>query len=138
MALLERLKGREARGPKAGEPKKKTEVAAAGPSPEAAYQELKSRVHNRLFENLDTALLRAQRLALGGVASGERELRVPRLCQPVQGREHRDDGAAALDELQLPLSRSARARVTAGSSTGASLDFSSRIMVAIGHIEGRK
>jgi pilus assembly protein CpaF len=57
MALLERLKGREARGPKPGEAKKKAEPVAAGPSPEAAYQELKSRVHNRLFENLDLAKL---------------------------------------------------------------------------------
>jgi pilus assembly protein CpaF len=57
MALLERLKGREAREPKAGEPKKKAAGAASGPSPEAAYQELKSRVHNRLFENLDLVKL---------------------------------------------------------------------------------
>jgi pilus assembly protein CpaF len=57
MALLERLKGRETRGPKATEPKKKAAPAPAGPSPEAAYQELKSRVHNRLFENLDLAKL---------------------------------------------------------------------------------
>ena len=57
MALLERLKGREARQPKGNEPKKKAEVAGSGPSPEAAYQELKSRVHNRLFENLDLAKL---------------------------------------------------------------------------------
>ncbi len=57
MALLERLKGREARGPKAGEPKKKPETTPAGPPPEVAYQELKSRVHNRLFENLDLAKL---------------------------------------------------------------------------------
>jgi len=57
MALLERLKGREARGPKPGEPKKKAVPAPAGPPPEAAYQELKSRVHNRLFENLDLAKL---------------------------------------------------------------------------------
>jgi pilus assembly protein CpaF len=57
MALLERLKGREAREPKVGEPKKKAASAASGPSPEAAYQELKSRVHNRLFENLDLVRL---------------------------------------------------------------------------------
>ena len=57
MALLERLKGREARAPKPGEAKKKAEAAPAGPSPEATYQELKSRVHNRLFENLDLARL---------------------------------------------------------------------------------
>ncbi len=56
MALLERLKGREARAPKPTEPSKK-KAAPDGPSPEAAYQELKSRVHNRLFENLDLAKL---------------------------------------------------------------------------------
>jgi pilus assembly protein CpaF len=57
MALLERLKGREARAPKLAEVKKKTDATPSGPSPEAAYQELKSRVHNRLFEALDLARL---------------------------------------------------------------------------------
>ncbi len=57
MALLERLKGKPARAPKLTESKKKSEGAVEGPSPEAAYQELKSRVHNRLFEALDLARL---------------------------------------------------------------------------------
>jgi len=59
MALLERLKGKPARAPKLTEGKKKPEGAgtAEGPSPEAAYQELKSRVHNRLFEALDLSRL---------------------------------------------------------------------------------
>ena len=59
MALLERLKGRAARAPKPSElTRKKTDgPVAEGPSPEAAYQELKSRVHNRLFDALDLSRL---------------------------------------------------------------------------------
>src|SRR5499426_3094926 len=54
MALLERLKGKDAKAPKPTEGKKKADAGVVqGPSPEATYQELKSRVHNRLFEALD-------------------------------------------------------------------------------------
>ena len=59
MALLERLKGQPARPAKLTEVKKKKgePAAAEGPSPETVYQELKSRVHNRLFDALDLARL---------------------------------------------------------------------------------
>src|SRR5262247_3079839 len=58
MALLERLKGKDAKAPKPTEGKKKADAGVVqGPSPEATYQELKSRVHNRLFEALDLAKL---------------------------------------------------------------------------------
>ena len=59
MALLERLSRKEARPPKVAEliKKKPDAPAAEGPGPQAAYQDLKSRVHNRLFEVLDLARL---------------------------------------------------------------------------------
>jgi pilus assembly protein CpaF len=59
MALLERLSRKEARPPKVAEliKKKADAPAAEGPGPQAAYQDLKSRVHNRLFEVLDLARL---------------------------------------------------------------------------------
>jgi pilus assembly protein CpaF len=56
MALLDRLNRKEGRGPKISEAAPKAK-AREGPSPEAAYQELKSRVHNRLFEILDLSRL---------------------------------------------------------------------------------
>ena len=56
MALLDRLNRKEGRGPRVSEAAPKAK-APEGPSPEAAYQELKSRVHNRLFEILDLSRL---------------------------------------------------------------------------------
>jgi pilus assembly protein CpaF len=58
MALLERLSRKESRPPKVAELAKKTpEAPAEGPGPTVAYQDLKSRVHNRLFEILDLVRL---------------------------------------------------------------------------------
>jgi len=59
MALLERLSRKEARPSKVAELiKKKPDAAEAeGPGLQAAYQDRKSRVHNRLFEVLDLARL---------------------------------------------------------------------------------
>jgi pilus assembly protein CpaF len=58
MALLERLKGKASPAKVTELKKKKGDPATSeGPSPETVYQELKSRVHNRLFEALDLARL---------------------------------------------------------------------------------
>ena len=58
MALLERLKGQAGPAKVTEIKKKKGDPAASdGPSPETVYQELKSRVHNRLFEALDLTRL---------------------------------------------------------------------------------
>ncbi len=57
MALLDRLRKDAKEGAKALDKVGSHRRSAAEPGPEAAYQELKSRVHNRLFEMIDIARL---------------------------------------------------------------------------------
>ncbi len=57
MALLRRLKEREATASNLTVPRVAMQSKRSQPEPEAAYQELKSRVHNRLFELLDLSML---------------------------------------------------------------------------------
>jgi pilus assembly protein CpaF len=57
MALIERLKPRTHEGPPARDVTLESASKQADPGPDASYQELKSRVHNKLFDHLDLSRL---------------------------------------------------------------------------------
>jgi pilus assembly protein CpaF len=92
MGLADRIRRRQPEPELAPRPVEEPRAARRAGSPDASYQELKSRVHNRLFDHLDLSQL-------------------PRVSEEKVAREIAQLTRRILDEEQVPLTEDERARI---------------------------